>query len=169
MNDKCTSRRVTAIAMATLVCLSGCQTVSSWLPKHDKVTDAREAATTHDVALSSSEISPAQKTNVELAVGQSLEDENQSEQAAKIYLGIIKKDSNCAPAYQRLGLLYAKKGEWELSHKYFDMALRKSPKDVELLCDMGYAYYLQHRDEEAEQFFQRDHAWTGIAVERTTT
>ena len=73
----------------------------------------------------------------------------------KIYLDVIKKDSGCIVAYHHLGLLYSKKGEWELSQKYFDVAIKKAPKNIDLLCDVGYSYYLQHRDQEAEVCLRR--------------
>ena len=154
MIAKWSSWKVAATVSALLACVGGCQTVSSWLPNHDKVTEARQNATARAVALSPA-ITPREKMNVELAVAQSLEEENHADQAAKVYQGIIKRDSGCVAAYQRLGALYAKKGEWELAHKNFDLAVAKDPKNLEIQCDLGYCLYLQHRDNEAEACLRR--------------
>ena len=91
---------------------------------------------------------------MQLAVAQSVEEENHPDQAAKIYLDVIKKDSHSLVAYQRLGLLYAKQGQWALSQTYFEGAIKLAPKSPELQCDLGYAFYLQHRDKEAEACFK---------------
>jgi Tfp pilus assembly protein PilF len=140
------------MAILAFACCCGCQTIGAWMPKHDKVTEARENEA-HKTALTM-DPTPEQKLNVQLAVAESLETENQADQAVKIYLNAIKKNGNCVVAYQRLGMLYAQKGEWELSQKYFDIAIKKDPKNPELECDQGYAFYLQHRDQEAEQRFR---------------
>ena len=154
MMARLTSWNRMATALLAVACCGGCETIGSWMPKHDKVTEARENAAGRGTSLPM-DVTPEEKLNVELAVAESLEGDNQPDQAAKIYLSAIKKNGNCTVAYQRLGLLYAKKGEWELSQKYFDVAIKKEPKRADLQCDLGYTYYLQHRDQEAEQRFRR--------------
>ena len=161
MTARLSTWKFAAAALAATVCLSGCQTVGSWFPQHDKVSDARANATTSDTT-PTGPITAEQRINVQLAVARSFEDENQPEQAAKIYLDIIKKekDGGGIAAYHRLALLYSKKGEWDQSQKYFDIAVKKAPKDIELRCRLGYSYYLQRRDKEAEACLRR-----AIAIE----
>jgi Tfp pilus assembly protein PilF len=152
MITKTNTWKMAATALAASVLLCGCQTVSSWMPQHDKVAEARQNESAKDTGLTEN-ITPAQKLNVQLAVAQSVEEENHPDQAAKIYLDVIKKDSHSVAAYQRLGLLYAKQGQWALSQKYFEGAINLAPKSPELQCDLGYAFYLQRRDKEAEVCF----------------
>ncbi len=50
----------------------------------------------------------------------------------------------------RLGVLYDKQGKFEKAREYYGKALKHRPNDAELLCDIGYSYYLQQNWKESE-------------------
>ena len=57
--------------------------------------------------------------------------------------------------HHRLAVLAARRGEFEQANQHFQAALRSASKDVELLSDAGYCFYLQNRVPEAEQLYQK--------------
>jgi Tfp pilus assembly protein PilF len=141
--------RRAAVSLAALVlCLTGCQQLSSWFPKQDKVAEAQKNAPAHEAM--SSTVTPEQKLDIEMAVARSLENEGQTDDAVRLYLEVVKKDGRRVDAYHRLALLYSAKGEWGSSKKYYELALKKSPKNADLYCDLGYSGYLQNRLGDAE-------------------
>lgn len=63
--------------------------------------------------------------------------------AEKIYEKLAERDPGNAVAQHRLGVIKARRGEFAAARAHFENAQKTSPKDVELLCDIGYLSYLQ--------------------------
>ncbi len=149
-------RRVfwTVLAGSLLLAFTGCQGMSQWLPSRWRSNAApKPAAVTPSPALSSE-----QKAEVQIALGRSLEQEGDTPEAIKVYKAIIandkrrffRKSPTLAEANYRLALLYDKRGDYAESAQYFTAALKLRPRDPELLCDLGYSCYAQHRWADAE-------------------
>ncbi|MGW8256842.1 MAG: tetratricopeptide repeat protein, partial [Thermoguttaceae bacterium] len=68
---------------------------------------------------------------------------------------ILKNNSHRSEAYHRLAILYDQTGNATASEKNYKIALKKNPKNAELLADYGYHYYLQKRLPEAESNLRR--------------
>jgi Tfp pilus assembly protein PilF len=141
--------RRAAFLAAVALCLTGCQQISSWLPKQDKVAEARSSAAETTQSWSGT-VTPEQKIGVQMAVAQSLEHDGQIDDAINVYLDVVKKDNRRIDAYCRLARLYARKGDWGSAKKYYQIALKKEPGNAELHCDLGYCYYLQMHFKESE-------------------
>jgi len=85
-----------------------------------------------------------------MALALSLENEDKPDQAIKIYEGVVAKDKRHTPACHRLAILYQKKGDFDAAGKYYQEALKNSPKDAEVQCDYGYYCYLRRDWKTAE-------------------
>jgi len=86
---------------------------------------------------------------VQLALARSLE-AREPEQAASAYQTIIEHHPKCGEALHRLAILHDKAGRYDQSGPLFQKALKLQPRNVELLCDLGYSRYLQRRWAESE-------------------
>ena len=95
-------------------------------------------------------VSAGGAADVQVAIGRSLENRGETEQAMAAYLEAVKRDPHRADAYLRLAVLCDYQGKCKESAKYYRQALKESPGNPDIFCDMGYSLYLQHRWEEAE-------------------
>ncbi len=94
-----------------------------------------------------------QAADVQFALGRSLEDADDPAQAEAAYRKAIASDPKRADAHARLAVVLCRKGAFEESSKEFAAALRRDPKNADILCDRGYGFYLQRRWSEAESSF----------------
>ena len=101
-------------------------------------------AAPHDSSLTS-----AQKSDVQVALGQSLEQRGDLEGAAKAYELALQSDPKCSAACVRLAMLYDRQAKFAESAKYYQRALSIQPKNAEILCNQGYSLALQQRWAEA--------------------
>jgi len=135
--------------------LSGCQQLGSlWNKTPSKEAPARAAQSTAGLEWTGP-VKPEQKADVQMAVARSLENQGQTDQAIKVYLEVVKKDNRRVDACHRLALLYDKKGDGESARTYYQIALKKDPKNANLLCDFGYSCYLRKQWADAETGFRR--------------
>lgn len=155
------SGRTMAWIAVLLAVLSGCARLESL--KNEWTNDRlnKEAAASQ-VGLPSTPntLTDQQKANVELAIGRSLEQQGKYSEASKVYQALVAKDriwtistakqKNLGTAYHRLAVLSDRREAWDDSAKYYQKALDKSPNSAEVLCDLGYSYYLQKKWPEAE-------------------
>ena len=86
-----------------------------------------------------------------LAMARLCERRGETEQAKRLYQAYLEKNPPHALPYHRLGVISSQEGRFAEAEKYFHSAGQLAPPSAELLCDVGYAYYLQHRLPEAEQ------------------
>lgn len=70
-------------------------------------------------------------------------------QAEEAYLKAIAADDHYVDAYNALGSLYAERGDLERSAKMFEQVTAMAPNAAYLYNNLGFAYYLQGRFEEA--------------------
>jgi Tfp pilus assembly protein PilF len=93
-------------------------------------------------------------TDVQLALAQTHERKGEIEKAIDAYQGLA--DEMKVPlAMHRLGVLHDRQGNFDLARDYYSKALKHRPKDAELLCDMGYSYYLQENWKASESHLRR--------------
>lgn len=88
--------------------------------------------------------------DVQFALGRSLESAGKVAEAEAAYRVAIKNDPGRGDAHARLAVLLGGRGAFKESSTHFDAAIRRAPKDPELLCDRGYSLYLQRRWADAE-------------------
>lgn len=89
-----------------------------------------------------------------MAYARLCERHGQTDQALQLYQGMIKQDQRQQFAYERLGVLSAKRGQYKEADDYFQQAAQLAPPTAELYNDIGYNYFLQDRLQEAEQAFR---------------
>lgn len=75
----------------------------------------------------------------------------QAEQATRIYGAILDKDPSNQVAHHRLGVIAARSGRLADAEGHFARAISAGGANPDLLSDVGYNLYLQHRLPEAEQ------------------
>ena len=73
------------------------------------------------------------------------------ELARQGYLTVLARKPNNQFAHHRLAIMAARGGQYDTAEIHFNKAAATGTASSELLADMGYNYYLQHRLEEAEQ------------------
>ena len=91
----------------------------------------------------------------QLALARLSERHGQPGKAEQIYQNVISQVPNETMAHQRLAILAAQRGQFEVAMKHFENAKRSGEPSANLLGDIGYAYYLQHKLPEAEAHFRQ--------------
>ena len=86
----------------------------------------------------------------EVSVARLSERHGQPQQAKTIYRAIIKKNPKNLISHHRLGVIAARTGDYKQAHFHFKNAMELATPSAQLLNDIGYAFYLQERLEEAE-------------------
>ena len=138
-----------ALIFAVLLSLAGCQQCDEILANRWRQSDVAS----HTPLLSggpSGPVTQKQTADVQMALGRSLEKQGQADEAMKIYEEVLRNDATRADACHRLAVLHDKKADFAASAKLYQTALKKNPKNAELLCDLGYSYYLQGKWKESE-------------------
>jgi Flp pilus assembly protein TadD len=98
---------------------------------------------------------PGSNSNIEsqAAFARLAERRGQTGHAESVYREMLQQDSTLVQPHHRLGVIEAKKGNFDAANTHFQIALMRAPKNVELLVDAGYCLYLQSRLEEAEEVY----------------
>jgi Tfp pilus assembly protein PilF len=99
---------------------------------------------------SSPKLTPAQKADVQIAYGRTLEKRGALDQAQAIYLDALQHDPSRADACARLAVLSDQQGKFEESSKWHQKALAAQPSNADFLCNQGYSFYLQGHLAEGE-------------------
>jgi Flp pilus assembly protein TadD len=86
-----------------------------------------------------------------IALARLSERHGQSRQARELYEAELKKTPDNPLIHHRLAIIAAKEERCDDAIVHFEKARELAPKDSMLLSDLGYAYYLQHRLDDAEE------------------
>lgn len=100
-------------------------------------------------------VSEEEKQQTQWSVGRLAEMRGQLDRAEEIYLHLVKATPADPRPHHRLGILAAKRGNFDLALQYFQRAEQGMPNDVDLLNDIGYAYYLVDQLPPAEAALRR--------------
>ena len=120
--------------------MAGCQNVE---PRGPVPPGAIPGAQTK-AKVSSPKLSGAQVADVQVALGRSLEQSEEADQAAAAYTEALKHDPSRADALDRLAVLHDQQNQFAASAKLHQQALALQPKNADLHCNLGYSLYLQH-------------------------
>jgi Tfp pilus assembly protein PilF len=113
--------------------------------------------TANETALHPSEsvhLTPEQRADIQTSVALTLEKKGKTEEAIEAYSQIIEAHDS-AVALHRLAVLSDQKGEFERSIQYYERALALDPNNADILCDIGYSFYLQRRWAESEDMLRK--------------
>ena len=86
----------------------------------------------------------------QLALARLCERRNEDESATQLYNAMLEKRPNDPRPHHRLGVLAVRAGNFAQAEEHFGKAQSLTPPTAELLSDIGYSFYLQHRMPEAE-------------------
>lgn len=119
------------------------------LPWSNSQTAAAPSASSKKVSAPGSN----NKIESQAAFARLAERRGQAGHAESVYREMLQQDSTLVEPHHRLGVIEAKKGNFDAANTHFQIALMRAPKNVELLVDAGYCLYLQSRLEEAEEVY----------------
>lgn len=100
------------------------------------------------------ELPPKDAARACLACAEEMEKTGNELQAIIFYERARAKDPKCRVSRQ-LAVLYDRQGDFQKAQEEYRKALKKSPRDADLLNDMGYGYYSRGRWAEAETYLRR--------------
>jgi Flp pilus assembly protein TadD len=107
------------------------------------------------VSSSAAEPMPAlgtgQVADIQVALGRSLEQRGELDQAQAAYLEAVNKDPRRGEAWARLAVLNDLKGNFTASGECYRKAKLYQGENAALSCNLGYSLYLQRRWAEAER------------------
>jgi tetratricopeptide (TPR) repeat protein len=129
-------------AVLILVSQSGCQSLAHRFGKHGANNNAPPDG------LSKSNVADDQ-----MRLARSLEKERKTDEAMRVYTQVAA-EHGLSRAYHRLAVLHDQRGQFDKSVAAYKKALAQDPRNAELLCDVGYSYYLQRRWAESEHFLK---------------
>jgi tetratricopeptide (TPR) repeat protein len=125
---------------------------------HQAARDWRSARSPNDTAgqtkpvhggqntlVPASHISPvaAEPSSGAFAAARALEKQGKFPEALAAYEELSSSYPSHAPVLHRLAILHDRIGDPQKSLEYYRAAAKLSPRDPELLCDLGYSRYLQ--------------------------
>jgi Flp pilus assembly protein TadD len=88
--------------------------------------------------------------DIQVALGRTLEQGGDLEQAQAAYLEALKQDPRRGDACARLAVLHDRQAKWPESEEFYRRAHDLEGDSPGLLCNRGYSFYLQGRWEDAE-------------------
>ena len=146
------SCRSASVVMVLTVLLAGCQSTGGVLGQLPRASQApRTLAQRIGVhRYSRTERVLQKKAEAKMTLARSLEQQGKTADAMYAYSTALTFGER-ADARHRLAVLYDKQGDFEKSGTHYREALRRDPRNAELLCDRGYSYLLQGRPAEAEE------------------
>ena len=141
--------RPTIRGAAALLALipAGCAQISKTIPEH---SSARALRGDGEV-----KVTGRGAADVQFALGRSLEAADRPAEAETAYRKALENDPKRGDVHARLAILCDGKGDFEEGSDHFARALRRNPKDAELICDRGYHESIQHHLEKAEADFRK--------------
>lgn len=140
------------LLVSLLLCATGCQKLNFWRNGWKRDTPSKQTAS----LFPSNSLRPTteQKRDFMVEMAAMFESQGETDQAIHAYEAVLAQQPH-PTAMHRLGVLWMKKGDPSRAVPYFQQAVSKGGENAELLCDMGYAYYVMQRYAEAEQALRR--------------
>ena len=89
------------------------------------------------------ELNPAKTAEVQFALGRTLEQQGQRDQARAAYASSLRHDPQNGLACWRLAVLAAAAGRQAEADRYFGRAVDLIPESAEIHTDIGYSHYLR--------------------------
>jgi len=138
------------LLMGLLGPLAGCQLISQENLTSTTTPDLNKAETTGKAEL------PAKATaEVCLTTARLLEKDGKDGDAIVLYEKARQNGPNKVQISRRLAVLYDKQKDYKHAMEEFNQLLKRFPKDVDLLNDVGYCYYNQGNWPEAEKYLRQ--------------
>lgn len=151
--------RLMSLVWVLLACQVGCRAAGSLLPDSWFVENNTEAdgqlpgvpTLPMSEEAETSMLNNAQRADVQMVMGQSLEKQKNWEQAANVYKIVLQNDASRTDATHRLAVVLDMQGLHSDAEQHYRAALQQNPSDPLVYCDLGYCLYLQQKWPAAEE------------------
>ena len=100
------------------------------------------------------ELPPKAAARACLACAEEMEKNGHEAEAIVFYEKARQNDAK-AQVSRQLAVLYDRQGDFQKAQEEYHKALKKTPRDADLLNDMGYGYYSRGRWAEAEKYLRQ--------------
>ncbi len=100
------------------------------------------------------DLSPDETSRVCVSAAEELAKTGDEIHAILLYEKARRTNPKCAVS-RRLAVLYDRQGDFQKAQEEYLKALKKTPKDADLLNDFGYGYYSRGRWAEAEKYLRQ--------------
>jgi Tfp pilus assembly protein PilF len=137
---------VLCLALGLLAPAAGCQLISR---------ENLAAANGETTPANKTELPPKAAAEVCLATADNLDNAGRGDEAIALYEKARQKGGNTPHISRRLALLYEQQENFGKALDEYKQLLSKSPKDADLLNDIGYCYYNQGNWVEAEKYLRQ--------------
>ena len=125
--------------------LAGCLTGSKHNPELLQLPKSEPAV----------KLSQPQVADMQFALGRTMEQRGEIDQAMQAYNEAIKQDPKRVDAHIRLGVLLTKQEKFTEAIASYQRAYDVEPQNPDLFCNLGYTLYLQSRWKESEKALKR--------------
>lgn len=97
----------------------------------------------------------AERVDILLSQGHQAILEGRHDDARSAFVEVLAADPNNAKAHHGIAIIADISKDWSTAELHYRQALKQSPRDANLLNDIGYSYYLQNRFHDAESFLNQ--------------
>lgn len=91
------------------------------------------------------------KEKQRMDVARLAENHNNLAEARHVYNTVLERNPKQREAWHRLAVIAAREAKWAEAEDHYRRVAELGPMTPQILCDMGYTLYLQHRLPESEQ------------------
>jgi Tfp pilus assembly protein PilF len=133
-----------------MLAAGGCRALSLSNPNHVAPTAMLVPIADGDPEPPAPELPPKDAARACIACAQELEKNASEFQAIAFYEKARQHDPKCHVS-RHLAVLYDRQGDFQKAQEEYRKALKETPRDPDLLNDMGYGYYSRGRWAEAEK------------------
>jgi Tfp pilus assembly protein PilF len=137
-----------------IVAASGCRTLGLTNPNHIAPTAMLVPIADGEAEPPAPELPPKDAARACIACAEELEKHASEVEAIAFYERARLRDPKCHVS-GRLAVLYDRQGDFQKAQEEYRKALKESPRDADLLNDMGYGYYSRGRWAEAEKYLRQ--------------
>ncbi|WP_425616937.1 tetratricopeptide repeat protein [Anatilimnocola sp. NA78] len=160
MRNTLSHNRLLLLLLALVATHTGCASMpgKDWFSKPDwfsKKSDLPSPGATVSKNSGSKPEEMSQPTAMELARGRNFERSAQWDKARKVYEDLRKKEPENPIIAHRLGIVADSQRRHGEAEQLFLFAAQRRPQDAQILCDLGYCYYLQGSLEQAEPYLRQ--------------
>lgn len=137
-----------------VVAASGCRSWSMARSSHIAPTAELVPIADGQAEPPAPELPPKDAARACIACAEELERHASEPEAIAFYERARQHDPKCHVT-RRLAVLYDRQGDFQKAQEEYRKAVKESPRDVDLLNDMGYGYYTRGRWAESEKYLRQ--------------
>ena len=137
-----------------LAAAAGCRTIELPKEKHGEPISQLVPPANGSTEATDKDLPPREAARLCIATGEEYEKSGDELHAIFEYEKARQNDPTVKVS-RRLGVLYDRLGDFQKAQEEYRLALEQSPKDADLLNDIGYGYYARGRWAESEKYLRQ--------------